>query len=106
MVWTLPNSSDIFIPDKVSNSAGICAAMAAISPVLLRFGQRLDAAAFHLGGLEYRGDQLALAALDFRFLHLNLRFFLDLLHLHRLGYQLLLHDAGLDVVCLVGLRLL
>src|SRR6266571_7274732 len=35
IVWTLPSRSDIFIPDKVSNSAGIWAAIAARSPVIL-----------------------------------------------------------------------
>src|SRR5258706_557600 len=46
------------------------------------------------------------AAIDFRFLHLDLLFFFDLHDLHLLGNDLLLHDVGLDVVGFVGLGLL
>jgi len=35
MPLILPSNSDICIPDKVSNSAGICAAMLTMSPVIL-----------------------------------------------------------------------
>ena len=45
-------------------------------------------------------------AQDFGFLHLDLVLFFDLADFHRLGDHLLLHDVGLDVVGLVGLRLL
>jgi len=52
------------------------------------------------------GDQLFLMPQDLGLLHLDLLFFLDLLHLHRFRRHLLLHDVGLDLVRLVGLRLL
>ena len=69
-------------------------------------GQRLNALALDLGSLQHGGDQFFLAAVDFGFLHLDLLLLLDLLHLDLLGDDLLLHDVGLDVVRLVGLRLL
>ena len=56
--------------------------------------------------LQHGRDQFFFAAVDFRVLHLDLSFFLDLLHLHLFRNHLLLHDVGLNVVSLVGLRLL
>ena len=53
-------------------------------PLLLGLGQRLDALALDLGLLQHGGDQLAFAALDFGFLHLDLLLLLDLLDLHLL----------------------
>src|SRR5439155_22642129 len=50
--------------------------------------------------------QFFFAAVDFCFLHFDLLLFLNLLHLHLLSDHLLLHDVGLDVISLVGLRLL
>ena len=75
-------------------------------PALLRFGEHLDALPLDLGLLQHGRDQLLLAAQDLGFLHLDLLLALDLLHAHRLGDDLLLHDVGLDLVGLVGLRLL
>ena len=66
----------------------------------------LDALRFDLRPLEHGRDELLLVAQDFGLLHLDLRFLLDLLHLHLLGDDLLLHDVGLQLVGLVGLGLL
>ena len=74
--------------------------------LLLGLGDRLDALTLDLGLLQHGRDQFFLAAIDFGLLHLDLSFFLDLLHAHALGNHLLLHDVRLDVVRLVGLRLL
>ena len=71
-----------------------------------RCGQRLDPLTFDLRLLQHGRNQFLLAAVDFRFLHFDLLFFLDLLHLHLLSDDLLLHDVGLDVVGFVSLRLL
>ena len=97
----------------ISASASPCARIADARPsasddqaLLLGRGQRLDALTLDLGLLQHGRDQLLLAAHDFGFLHLDLLLFLDLLHLHLLGDDLLLHDVGLDLVGLVGLRLL
>ena len=43
---------------------------------------------------------------DFGFLHLDLLFFLNLLNLHSLGDHRLLLNVGLDLISLIGLRLL
>ena len=75
-------------------------------PALLGVGQHRDPLALDLGLLQHGRDQLLLAAHDLRFLHLDLLLALDLLDAHRLGDDLLLHDVGLDLVGLVGLRLL
>ena len=63
----------------ISASASPCARMADgvafgfhDQPLLLGFGQRLDALALDLGRLQHGGDQLALAAQDFGLLHLDL----------------------------------
>src|SRR5271163_930904 len=58
----------------------------------------LDALALDFGLLEHGGDELAFAALNFRVLHLDLRFALYLLHFHSFGNDLLLHDVGFDFV--------
>ena len=58
------------------------------------------------GRLEHGGIELALAAQDFGFLHLDLVLLFHLLDGDFLGLHLLLHDVGLDLVSLVGLRLL
>ena len=73
---------------------------------LLRGGEILDALALDLRLFQHGRDQLLLVAQDFGFLHFDLLFFLDLLHLHLLRDDLLLHDVGLDLVGLVRLRLL
>ena len=97
----------------ISASASPWAAIAAARPsasdgqaLPLGRGERLDALALDLGLLQHGRDQLLLAAQDFCFLHLDLLLLLDLLHLHLLRHDLLLHDVGLDLVGLVGLRLL
>ncbi len=69
-------------------------------------GERFDAAALDLGALQHGRDQFALAALDFGVLHEDLVLLLDLVDLDLFGDHLLLHDVGLDLVGLVGLRLL
>ena len=69
-------------------------------------GHVFDARRFDLGGLENRGDELALVALDLGLLHLDLGLFFDLLDLDLLGDDLLLHDVGLQLVGLVGLGFL
>ena len=74
--------------------------------LLLGLRQSLDALTLDLGLLQHGRDQFFLAAIDFGLLHLDLPFFLDLPHAHALGDDLLLHDVGLNVVRLVGLRLL
>ena len=43
-----------------------------MQPLLFGLGQRLDALALDLGRLQHGRDQLALAALDFGVLHLDL----------------------------------
>ena len=53
-------------------------------------------------GFKHSRDQFALAALDFRVLHLDLLFALYPLDAHLLGDYLLLHDVGLDIIGLVG----
>src|SRR2546427_1565107 len=74
-------------------------------PLTLGAGQRFDALAFDFRRLQHGSDELALAALDFCFLHLYLGFTLHLLHSHGFGDDLLLHDVGLDLVSFVGGRL-
>src|SRR5262249_32269567 len=69
-------------------------------------GKRLDALAIDLGFFQHSRNQLLLMALDLSFLHLDLAFFLDLLHLYLLSGHLLLHHIGLQLVGLVSLRLL
>ncbi len=49
-----------------------------------RLRQRFDALALHFGLLQHGGDQFFLAALDFRLLHLDLRFSSPLAGLDRL----------------------
>ena len=97
----------------ISASASPCARIAdarpsasTISALLLGFGQRFNALAFDFGLLQHRGDQFVFAAQDFRFLHLDLAVLSPPVDLHFLGDNLLLHDVGLDLVGLVGLRLL
>ena len=68
--------------------------------------QSLDASALHFGHFQRGSNQFVLAALDFRLRHFDLLFLLHLLDLHLFKDHLLLHDIGLDVVGLVGLRLL
>ena len=77
-----------------------------MSAHLLGFGQGFDALALELRLLEHGGDQFAFAALDFRFLHLDLVLLFDLVDRDFFGAHLLLHDVGLNFVGLVGLRLL
>src|SRR6266576_3691905 len=74
--------------------------------LFLGHGQRLDALTLDLGLLQYRRNEFLLATIDLGFLHLDLAFFLHLLHPHAFGDHLLLHDVCLDVVRLVSLRLL
>src|SRR6266566_3751031 len=68
--------------------------------------QRLDPLTLDLCLLQHGCDQFFLAARDLRFLYFHLLFFLDLLHLHLFSDDLLLHDVGLYVIGLIGLRLL
>src|SRR5208282_3531792 len=74
--------------------------------LLLGGGQRFDALTLDLGLLQHGRDQFLFAAVDFRVLDFDLSFLFDLLHPHAFGGDLLLHDVGLNVVGLVGLRLL
>ncbi|MGH9536663.1 MAG: hypothetical protein ACRD3H_01995, partial [Terriglobales bacterium] len=74
--------------------------------LLFRERQRFNSLALDFGALQHGCDQLFLAAVDFGFLNLDLLFFFDLLYLHLLGDDLLLHDVGLDVIGFVGLGLL
>ena len=69
-------------------------------------GQCFDPLAIDLGLLQDRRDQFLFTAQNFGFLHLHLVLFFHLPDLHGFGHHLLLHDVGLDVVGLVGLRLL
>jgi hypothetical protein len=69
-------------------------------------GQRLNALALDFRGLQHGRDQLALAAQNFRILHLDFVLFLHCRTLASSATHLLLHDVGLDVVGFVGLRLL
>src|SRR5207248_192171 len=109
----------MLMPEKASNSAGTCAAILAISPVILLapaapslpvetivFRQRLDALTLDFRLFQHGCDQLLLVTLNLRFLHLDLLLFLDLLHLHSFGNHRLLLDVGLDLIGLVSLRLL
>src|SRR5438477_299086 len=79
-----------------------------LSDQALLFGgsESFDSLTFDFSLLQYGRDQFFLAAIDFRFLHFDLLFFLDLHDLHLLSDNLLLHDVGLDVVGFVGLCLL
>src|ERR1700730_18342680 len=70
-----------------------------------RFCERLDALPLDFRLFQHGRNQFAFAARDLRFLHLNLRFALHLLHTHRFGDYLLLLDVGFDLVSLVRLRL-
>ena len=74
--------------------------------LLLSLGERFDPLALDLRLFQHGRDQFLFTAIDLRFLHFDLLLFLDLLHFHLLSYNLLLHDVGLDVIGLVGLRLL
>src|SRR6267378_4182899 len=71
-------------------------------------GKRFDPLPLDFRLFQYRSDELAFAARDFRFLYFHLSLALHLLHPHRFGDDLLLHDVGLDFVGFVGcgLRLL
>src|SRR5262249_11881222 len=70
------------------------------------FGDRFDAFALILRLLEDARHQLALAALDFGFLLLDLMLLVNLADGDFLGLYLLLHHVGLNVIRLVGLGLL
>jgi len=59
-----------------------------------------------ISALSIPSDEFFFAAADFGVLNFDLSFFFDLLHSHAFGDDLLLHDIGLNVVDLVGLRLL
>ena len=61
---------------------------------------------FDFRRLQNGRNQFGLAAIDFRFLNFDLLFFFDLLHLHLLSDDLLLHDVGLNVIGFVCLCLL
>ena len=56
--------------------------------------------------LQHGRNQFVFTAFDFRFLHLYLLLFLHLLYFHLFRDHLLLHHVGLDVISLIGLRLL
>ncbi len=75
-------------------------------PLLFGLGEGFDALALDFGRLQNGGDQLAFAALDFGVLHRDLTFLFHLLDLDLLRDHLLLHDVGLDLVGLIGRRLL
>ena len=75
-------------------------------PLLFCERQSLNTLTLDFGPFQHGCDQFFLAAVDFGFLHFDLLLFFDLLHLHLLGDDLLLHDVGLDVIGFVSLRLL
>src|SRR5262249_37621152 len=72
----------------------------------LGLGKRLDPFALDLGGAENGRDQLLFAALDLGLLNGDFPLLLDLFDLGLFGDDALLLDVGLDLVRLVGLRLL
>jgi len=74
--------------------------------LLLGRSKSFDPLTIDFGRLQHGRNQFFLAPINFRLLHLDLLLLLDLLHLHLLSNHLLLHDVGLDVISLVGLRLL
>src|SRR5208282_3346349 len=74
--------------------------------LLLGGGYGFDTLTLDLGAFQYGRDQFFLAPVNFGVLNFYLPFFFYLLHSHVFSRDLLLHDVGLDVICLVGLRLL
>src|SRR6266550_5675040 len=65
-------------------------------------GQRFDALPLDFRRLQNGSDELAFAALDFRFLYFHLGFALHLLHPHGFFDHFLLHDVGFDFIRFVG----
>src|SRR5439155_20127278 len=75
-------------------------------PLLLGFGQGLNALTLDLGLFQHSRDKLFFTTVDLGLLYFDLLFLFDLLDLHLLGHHLLLHVVGLDVIGFIGLRLL
>src|SRR5208282_2101501 len=75
-------------------------------PLFLGGRRSFDALTLNFSLLQHGRDQFFFAARDFGVLNFDLSFFFYLLHAHAFGDDLLLHDVRLNVIRLVGLRLL